>query len=157
SASKKAKAESSDWDVTDAAPGIGRWDAPTPGRVSDATPSAGRRNRWDETPTPGRVTDSDGGVTPGATPSGVTWDGTPKGLATPTPKRQRSRWDETPATMGSATPMSGVTPGGAYTPGVTPIGGADMATPTPSQLIFGGAMTPEMHNMKRWEKDIEER
>lgn len=160
-AAKKAKAASSDWDLPDAAPGIGRWDAPTPGRVSDATPSGGRRNRWDETPTPGRVTDSDatpgGGVTPGATPSGVTWDGTPKGHATPTPKRQRSRWDETPATMGSATPMGGVTPGAAYTPGVTPIGGIDMATPTPGQLIFRGAMTPEQHNLLRWEKDIEER
>ncbi|KAL1204087.1 hypothetical protein V5N11_011926 [Cardamine amara subsp. amara] len=161
-AAKKAKAATSDWDLPDAAPGIGRWDAPTPGRASDATPSVGRRNRWDETPTPGRVTDSDatpgGGVTPGATPSGVNWDAaTPKGLATPTPKRQRSRWDETPATMGSATPMGGMTPAAAYTPGVTPIGGIDMATPTPSQLNLRGAITPEQYNMLRWERDIEER
>ncbi|KAH0908916.1 hypothetical protein BRARA_I00772 [Brassica rapa] len=159
---KKAKASDSDWDVADSAPGIGKWDA-TPGRAGDATPSAGRRgrNRWDETPTPGRVTDSDatpgGGVTPGATPSGVTWDATPKGSATPTPKRQRSRWDETPATMGSATPMGGMTPTAAYTPGVTPFGGIDMATPTPSQLNLRGAMTPEQYNLARWEKDIEER
>ncbi|XP_010520843.1 PREDICTED: splicing factor 3B subunit 1 isoform X2 [Tarenaya hassleriana] len=157
---KKAKS-TSDWDLPDAAPGIGRWDAtPTPGRVSDATPSAGRRNRWDETPTPGRVTDSDatpaGGVTPGATPAGVTWDATPKGLATPTPKRQRSRWDETPATMGSATPMAGATPA-AYTPGVTPIGGVDLATPTPGQINLRGALTPEQYNLLRWERDIEER
>ncbi|CAI0410036.1 unnamed protein product [Linum tenue] len=159
-AAKKAKT-SSDWDLPDATPGIGRWDAtPTPGRVGDATPSAGRRNRWDETPTPGRVADSDatpgGGVTPGATPAGVTWDATPKGLATPTPKRQRSRWDETPATMGSATPMAGATPAAALTPGVTPVGGVDLATPTPS-LIQRGAITPEQYNLLRWEKDIEER
>ncbi|KAJ6754681.1 SPLICING FACTOR 3B SUBUNIT 1-RELATED [Salix purpurea] len=50
---KKAKT-GSDWDLPDATPGIGRWDAtPTPGRIGDATPGAGRRNRWDETPTPG--------------------------------------------------------------------------------------------------------
>ncbi|CAN1139501.1 Splicing factor 3B subunit 1 [Linum perenne] len=160
-AAKKAKT-GSDWDLPDATPGIGRWDAatPTPGRVGDATPSMGRRNRWDETPTPGRVADSDatpsGGVTPGATPAGVTWDATPKGLATPTPKKQRSRWDETPATMGSATPMAGATPAAAYTPGVTPVGGIELATPTPS-LIQRGAITPEQYNLMRWEKDIEER
>ncbi|CAL1386757.1 unnamed protein product [Linum trigynum] len=155
-AAKKAKT-GSDWDLPDATPGIGRWDAtPTPGRVGDATPSAGRRNRWDETPTPGRVADSD--ATPGATPAGVTWDATPKGLATPTPKRQRSRWDETPATMGSATPMPGATPAAAaaFTPGVTPVGGVELATPTPS-LMQRGAITPEQYNLLRWEKDIEER
>ncbi|EEF36520.1 Splicing factor 3B subunit, putative [Ricinus communis] len=160
-AAKKVKS-GSDWDLPDATPGIGRWDAtPTPGRVADATPSVGRRNRWDETPTPGRVVDSDatpaGGVTPGATPAGVTWDATPKGLVTPTPKRQRSRWDETPATMGSATPMAGATPAAAYTPGVTPVGGIDLATPTPNSINLRGAMTPEQYNLLRWEKDIEER
>ncbi|CAA7034833.1 unnamed protein product [Microthlaspi erraticum] len=160
-AAKKAKASTSDWDMPDVAPGSGRWEA-TPGRVSDATPSVGRRNRWDETPTPGRVTDSDatpggGGVTPGSTPSGNTWDATPKGLATPTPKRQRSRWDETPATMGSATP-GGATPAAFYTPGVTPLGGDGLLTPTPGQLNLNGAgMTAEQYNMARWEKDIEER
>ncbi|KAF2294154.1 hypothetical protein GH714_007933 [Hevea brasiliensis] len=158
---KKAKTDS-DWDLPDATPGIGRWDAtPTPGRLGDATPSVGRRNRWDETPTPGRLADSDatpaGGVTPGATPAGVTWDATPKGLVTPTPKRQRSRWDETPATMGSATPMAGATPAAAYTPGVTPVGGIDLATPTPNAINMRGAMTPEQYNLLRWEKDIEER
>ncbi|CAH9102456.1 unnamed protein product [Cuscuta europaea] len=160
---KKAKS-GSDWDLPDSTPGIGRWDAtPTPGRVGDATPSV-RRNRWDETPTPGRVADSDatpsaGGATPGATPAGMTWDSTPKnlGLATPTPKRQRSRWDETPATMGSATPMEGATPSAAYTPGVTPIGGSELATPTPGSLNMRGPLTPEQHNLLRWEKDIEER
>ncbi|GLT26082.1 hypothetical protein SLA2020_011690 [Shorea laevis] len=162
-AAKKGKA-TSDWDLPDATPGIGRWDAtPTPGRVADATPSVARRNRWDETPTPGRLADSDatpaGGVTPGATPAGVTWDATPKGLVTPTPKRQRSRWDETPATMGSATPMAGATPAAAFTPGVTPVGGIDLATPTPSaiQLQQAGLLTPEQRNLLRWEKDIEER
>ncbi|KAK3212969.1 hypothetical protein Dsin_017675 [Dipteronia sinensis] len=161
-AAKKAKA-TSDWDLPDAvAPGIGRWDAtPTPGRVSDATPSAGRRNRWDETPTPGRSADADatpaGGATPGATPAGMAWDATPKGLATPTPKRQRSRWDETPATMGSATPMAGATPAAAYTPGVTPVGAIDVATPTPSAINLRGTITPEQYNLLRWEKDIEER
>ncbi|KAF2294141.1 hypothetical protein GH714_007833 [Hevea brasiliensis] len=129
---KKAKTDS-DWDLPDATPGIGRWDAtPTPGRLGDATPSVGRRNRWDETPTPGRLADSDatpaGGVTPGATPAGVTWDATPKGLVTPTPKRQRSRWDETPATMGSATPMAGLH----------------------QQLLI-------LLELPLWEKDIEER
>ncbi|KAK0599544.1 hypothetical protein LWI29_006212 [Acer saccharum] len=163
-AAKKAKA-TSDWDLPDApapAPGIGRWDAtPTPGRVSDASLSAGRRNRWDETPTPGRSADADatpaGGATPGATPAGMAWDATPKGLATPTPKRQRSRWDETPATMGSATPMAGATPAAAYTPGVTPVGAIDVATPTPSAINLRGAITPEQYNLLRWEKDIEER
>ncbi|CAJ1961918.1 unnamed protein product [Sphenostylis stenocarpa] len=152
------KAKTSDWDMPDTTPG--RWDAtPTPGRVSDATP--GRRNRWDETPTPGRVADSDatpaGGVTPGATPAGMTWDATPKlaGMATPTPKRQRSRWDETPATMGSATPLPGATPAAAYTPGVTPVGGVELATPTPGALQ--GSITPEQYNLLRWERDIEER
>ncbi|XP_058207077.1 uncharacterized protein LOC131320393 [Rhododendron vialii] len=162
-AAKKAK---SDWDLPDSTPGIGRWDAtPTPGRVvGDATPSLSRRNRWDETPTPGRLADSDatpsaGGVTPGATPAGMTWDATPKlaGLATPTPKRQRSRWDETPATMGSATPMAGATPAAAYTPGVTPVGGVELATPTPGAINLRGAITPEQYNLLRWEKDIEER
>lgn len=163
SMAKKAKS-SSDWDMPDSTPGIGRWDAtPTPGRLGDATPSV-RRNRWDETPTPGRVNDSDatpaaGGATPGATPAGMTWDATPKitGMATPTPKRQRSRWDETPATMGSATPMAGATPSVAMTPGVTPVGGSDMATPTPGQINLRGPLTPEQYNLMRWEKDIEER
>lgn len=163
---KKAKSsESSDWDMPDSTPGIGRWDAtPTPGRVAaDATPSINRRNRWDETPTPGRAVDADatpiGGATPGETPAGMTWDATPKlgGGVTPTPKRQRSRWDETPATIGSVTPMLGATPAGGYTPGVTPVGGIDLATPTPSAINYRGAMTPEQFNLLRWEKDIEER
>ncbi|KAL0721393.1 hypothetical protein Bca4012_035992 [Brassica carinata] len=128
---KKAKASASDWDAADS----------TRGRRS--------RNRWEET-TPGRVTDSD--ATPGATPSGVTWEATPKGSATPTPKRQRSRWDETPATTGSATPTAA-----SYTPGVTPFGGIDMSTPTPHQINLRGAMTPDQYNQARWEKDIQER
>ncbi|CAN4118686.1 unnamed protein product [Withania somnifera] len=160
---KKAKSGGSDWDMPDLTPGIGRWDAtPTPGRVGDATPSV-KKNRWDETPTPGRVADSDatpvGGVTPGATPAGMSWDTTPKlaGIATPTPKRQRSRWDETPATMGSTTPMAGATPAAAYTPGITPIGGVELATPTPGAINLWGSLTPEQYNLMRWEKDIEER
>ena len=154
------KAKTSDWDLPDTTPG--RWDA-TPGRVGDATPGVGRRNRWDETPTPGRLADLDatpaGGVTPGATPAGMTWDATPKlaGMATPTPKRQRSRWDETPATMGSATPMPGATPTAAFTPGVTPVGGVELATPTPGAINLRGPMTPEQYNLMRWERDIEER
>ncbi|MQL80588.1 hypothetical protein Taro_013023 [Colocasia esculenta] len=164
---KKAKTgAASDWDAPDSTPGITRWDAtPTPGRVADATPSVSRRNRWDETPTPGRLADADatpaaGGVTPGATPAGMTWDATPKlaGLATPTPKRQRSRWDETPAAMESATPLPGaVTPAAAFTPGVTPLGGVDLATPTPGAINLRGAITPEQYNLLRWERDIEER
>ncbi|RID59057.1 hypothetical protein BRARA_F02306 [Brassica rapa] len=133
--SKKGKASDSDWDTADS----------TPGRVSDATPSVGRRNRWDER-TPGRVTDSD------ATPSGVTWDATPKGSATPTPKRQRSRWDETPATVAGVTPTAAY-----YTLGVTPFGGIDMATPAPGPIDLRGAMTPDQYNQARWEKEIEER
>lgn len=166
SVKKPKTAPSSDWDAPDSTPGVTRWDAtPTPGRVAaDATPSVSRRNRWDETPTPGRLADADatpaaGGVTPGATPAGMTWDATPKlgGLATPTPKRQRSRWDETPASMGSATPLPGATPAGAFTPGVTPVGGIDLATPTPGAINLRGAMTPEQYNLLRWERDIEER
>lgn len=163
---KKAKTGGdSDWDVPDSTPGIGsgRWDAtPTPGRV-DMTPGVARRNRWDETPTPGRVADAEatpvGGVTPGATPAGMTWDATPKlsGMATPTPKRQRSRWDETPANMGGATPLPGATPAVAFTPGVTPIGGVDLATPTPGMINLRGAVTPEQYNLLRWERDVEER
>ncbi|PON44002.1 Coatomer beta subunit [Parasponia andersonii] len=131
--------------------------------LGDATPGVGRRNRWDETPTPGRVVDFDttpaGAVTPGATPSGMTWDATPKlsGLATPTPKKQRSRWDETPATMGSATPMAGATPAAAHTTGVTLAGGAELATPTPGAINLRGSITPEQYNLLRWENDIEER
>ncbi|KAJ7233301.1 hypothetical protein O6H91_16G028400 [Diphasiastrum complanatum] len=160
---KKAKL-TSEWDAPDATPGPSRWDAtPTPGRAGiEATPTVSRRNRWDETPTPGRLADADatpvGGVTPGATPAGMTWDATPKvaGLATPTPKKQRSRWDETPATMGSATPMPGATPS-AFTPGVTPMGGIELATPTPGHITLRGPLTPEQYNLFRWEKDIEER
>ncbi|CAA7393003.1 unnamed protein product [Spirodela intermedia] len=166
SVKKPKTAPSSDWDAPDSTPGVTRWDAtPTPGRAAaDATPSVSRRNRWDETPTPGRLADADatpaaGGVTPGATPAGMTWDATPKlgGLATPTPKRQRSRWDETPASMGSATPLPGATPAAAFTPGVTPVGGIDLATPTPGAINLRGAMTPEQYNLLRWERDIEER
>ncbi|KMZ65686.1 Splicing factor 3B subunit [Zostera marina] len=162
---KITSASSSDWDLPDSTPGVGRWDAtPTPGRVGDATPSISRRNRWDETPTPGRLADADatpaGAVTPGATPSGMTWDATPKiaGMATPTPKRQRSRWDETPASMGSATPLPGAaTPAAAFTPGLTPVGGVDLATPTPGAINLRGNITPEQFNLLRWERDIEER
>eukprot|EP01018_Ginkgo_biloba_P035429 Gb_20157 [translate_table: standard] len=162
--SAKKPKTSSEWDAPDATPGVNRWDAtPTPGRANiEATPSVSRRNRWDETPTPGRLADADatpvGGVTPGATPAGMTWDATPKlsGLATPTPKKQRSRWDETPASMGSATPMPGATPS-AFTPGVTPMGGIDLPTPTPGAINLRGAITPEQYNLLRWEKDIEER
>ncbi|KAJ7543289.1 hypothetical protein O6H91_09G031900 [Diphasiastrum complanatum] len=161
---KKAKL-TSEWDAPDATPGPSRWDGtPTPGRAGiEATPTiVSRRNRWDETPTPGRLADADatpvGGITPGATPAGMTWDATPKvaGLATPTPKKQRSRWDETPATMGSATPMPGATPS-AFTPGVTPMGGVELATPTPGHITLRGPLTPEQYNLYRWEKDIEER
>ncbi|CAL5435339.1 unnamed protein product [Camellia sinensis] len=159
---KKVKTSQSDWDIPDSTPGIGRWDAtPTPGRVGDATPSLSKRNRWDEIPTSGRLADLDatpagGGVTPGATPAGMTWNATPKfaGLATPTLKRQRSRWDETPETMGSATPMAGATPAAAYTPGVIPVGGVELATPTPGAINLCGAITPEQYNLLRWEKDI---
>jgi splicing factor 3B subunit 1 len=162
-AAKKAKT-TSDWDMPEETT-PGRWDAtPTPGRLGEATPSAsvGRRNRWDETPTPGRLADATpaGGATPGATPSGMTWDATPKlpGLATPTPKRQRSRWDETPATMGSATPMGpSAAAAASFTPGITPIGGVDLATPTPGAINLRGSVTPEQYNLLRWEKDIEER
>ncbi|GBG61498.1 hypothetical protein CBR_g21841 [Chara braunii] len=159
---KKPKV-TSEWDAPDSTPGPSRWDAtPTPGRVGiEATPTPARRNRWDETPTPGRLVDSDStpaaGMTPGATPAGMTWDATPKvGIATPTPKRQRSRWDETPATMGSATPTAGATPS-MFTPGVTPLGAADLATPTPGHIALRTPMTPEQYNALRWERDIEER
>jgi splicing factor 3B subunit 1 len=161
---KKLKA-SSDWDMLDSAPGIGRWDAtPTPGTLSGATPSQSRRNRWEETPTHGRLADSDatpatGGATHCATLSGMTCDTTPKipRLTGATPKRQRSRWDETPATMGCATPMAGATPAAAYTPGATPVGGVELATPNLGAINFRGATTPEQYNLLRWEKDIEER
>lgn len=158
------KAKTSDWDAPDSTPAASRWDAPTPGRAGvDATPTPGpRRNRWDETPTPGRLVDADAtpasGMTPGATPAGMTWDATPKGIgATPTPKKTRSRWDETPATMGSATPMMGAVTPSVFTPGLTPMGGLDLATPTPGQIALRAPMTPEQYNMMRWEKDIEER
>ena len=159
------KTKTSDWDALDATPGPTKWDAtPTPGRAGiEATPGASRRNRWDETPTPGRLADSDatpvGGITPGATPAGMTWDATPKltGMATPTPKKQRSRWDETPASMGSATPMAGGATPSAFTPGITPLGGVDLATPTPNSIQLRGSITPEQYNLLRWERDIEER
>ncbi|KAK2661214.1 hypothetical protein Ddye_007747 [Dipteronia dyeriana] len=64
---KKAKT-TTDWDLPDAT-AQGR--TPTPGSAADA----------DATPT--------GGATSGATPVGMAWDATSKGLATSTLKRQR--------------------------------------------------------------------
>ncbi|KAF9626277.1 hypothetical protein IFM89_031790 [Coptis chinensis] len=54
-----------------------------------------------------------------------------KGLVTPTPKRERSRWDQTPME--------------------TPAGGVGLATP--SRV----GVTPELYNLMRWDKDIDER
>ncbi|RKP05409.1 armadillo-type protein [Thamnocephalis sphaerospora] len=104
----------------------------------DETPRAGaeegrKRSRWDETP---RVA---GGVE--ETPRASRWDATPQ-MAGATPKR--SRWDETPA---------GVPAGMAY--GATPVGGLGMATPVAGQAA--GAMTPEVAQQMRWERELDER
>ncbi|KAG1706827.1 Splicing factor 3B subunit 1 [Phytophthora capsici] len=107
-----------------------RWDAtPVAGSVS-ATP--GRKNRWDETPV--------------ASSGGSKWDATPVNLGgvTPAGTGKRSRWDETP--------VSG--PGDMATPGksvqMTP-GGSVAAN------IMSGALTPELAQRMRWEREIEER
>jgi len=106
-----------------------RWDA-TPVAGSAAAPTPGRKNRWDETPV--------------ANSGASKWDATPVNLGgvTPAGSGKRSRWDETPVAGDMATPGKGVqmTPGGSMT--------AD---------ILSGALTPELAQRMRWEREIEER
>lgn len=116
--------------------------AATPARASrwDATPAATpKKNRWDATPVQGGK--------PAAT--GSRWDATPvnfgAGAATPAPTGKRSRWDETPVAgdRGGTTPRKSVqmTPGGS----------------TIAADLLSGALTPEMAQRMRWEREIEER
>lgn len=107
-----------------------RWDATPLASGAAATPVAGRKNRWDETPVHGAS-------------SGSKWDATPAGAATPAAGGKRSRWDETPVAGNDAmTPRKGVqmTPGGSM-----------------AAEILNGALTPEMAQRMRWEREIEER
>uniref|UniRef100_H3G976 Uncharacterized protein n=1 Tax=Phytophthora ramorum TaxID=164328 RepID=H3G976_PHYRM len=112
--------------------------AATPSRTSsrwDATPVAatpGKKNRWDETPV--------------ASTESSKWDATPVNLGgvTPAGTGRRSRWDETPVSGPSdmATPGKSVqmTPGGSVAAG-----------------MMSGALTPELAQRMRWEREIEER
>ncbi|KAK1940007.1 Splicing factor 3B subunit 1 [Phytophthora citrophthora] len=105
-----------------------RWDAtPVAGSVG-ATP--GRKNRWDETPV--------------ASSGGSKWDATPVNLGgvTPAGTGKRSRWDETPVSGDMATPGKSVqmTPGGSV-----------------AANMMSGALTPELAQRMRWEREIEER
>ncbi|TDH72067.1 hypothetical protein CCR75_008666 [Bremia lactucae] len=108
-----------------------RWDA-TPAAATPAGVTPGRKNRWDETPV--------------ASTDVTKWDATPTPLGgvTPAGTGKRSRWDETP--------MSG--PNDMATPGkslhMTP--GSSMAVD-----IMNGALTPELAQRLRWEREIEER
>ncbi|POM61455.1 Splicing factor 3B subunit 1, partial [Phytophthora palmivora] len=108
--------------------GSSRWDAtPVAGSTVGATP--GRKNRWDETPVASSGTSK--------------WDATPVNLggATPVGTGKRSRWDETPVSSDMATPGKNLqmTPGGSMTD------------------IMSGALTPELAQRLRWEREIEDR
>ncbi|KAG3179472.1 Splicing factor 3B subunit 1 [Phytophthora cactorum] len=108
-----------------------RWDAtPVSGSVVGATP--GRKNRWDETPV--------------ASSGASKWDATPVNLGgvTPAGTGKRSRWDETPVSG----PNDMATPGKSVQ--MTP--GGSMAAD-----IMSGALTPELAQRLRWEREIEER
>ncbi|CAI5714469.1 unnamed protein product [Peronospora farinosa] len=111
--------------------------AATPTRTSsrwDATPVAatpGRKNRWDETPV--------------ASNAASKWDATPVNLGgvTPAGTGKRSRWDETPVTGPNDMATSGK--------GVQMTLGGSMTD------IMSGALTPELVQRMRWEREIEER
>ncbi|KAI9916453.1 hypothetical protein PsorP6_016829 [Peronosclerospora sorghi] len=121
--------ESSTTSSVGATPRSSRWDAtPVAGSASDATP--GRKNRWDETPV--------------ASTGSSKWDATPVNLGSVTPvgSGKRSRWDETPVSgPNDMTPgKSGhMIPGGSMTD------------------LMSGALTPELAQRLRWEREIEER
>lgn len=130
----------SEWDTASDS-GSSSSTAATPVRTSsrwDATPVAGgKKNRWDATPV------AQGSAA--ATPVSSRWDATPVNLGGATPGAgKRSRWDETPIASGDAsTPRKSVQ--------MTP-GGSSMAAD-----ILSGALTPEMAQRLRWEREIEER
>lgn len=139
---EKTDVEESEWDTASEVSASDASTAATPSRSSrwDATPAAGaKKNRWDETPVHGVNGSS----------SRSKWDATPVSLdaggVTPAPGGKRSRWDETPVAGdrgADATPRKSVqmTPGGSIA--------AD---------ILSGALTPEMAQRLRWEREIEER
>lgn len=135
--------ESSEWDTASDASDAST--AATPVRASrwDATPAAsgaGKKSRWDATP----VHSGGAAATPLASRS--KWDATPVSFdpnsATPAPGGKRSRWDETPVAS-DATPRKSVQ--------MTP-GGSSIAAD-----ILSGALTPELAQRMRWEREIEER
>lgn len=141
----KTDVEESEWDTTSEASASDASTAATPSRSSrwDATPAAGaKKNRWDATPVHG--------VTWNVS-TGSKWDATPvsfeAGGVTPAPGGKRSRWDETPVAGdrggADATPRKSVQ--------MTP-GGSSIAAD-----ILSGALTPEMAQRMRWEREIEER
>uniref|UniRef100_K3WVF4 Uncharacterized protein n=1 Tax=Globisporangium ultimum (strain ATCC 200006 / CBS 805.95 / DAOM BR144) TaxID=431595 RepID=K3WVF4_GLOUD len=146
SSEEKTDVEESEWDTTSEASASDASTAATPARSSrwDATPAAGaKKNRWDATP----VHNANGSAAGGSTRS--KWDATPVSLnaggVTPAPGGKRSRWDETPVAGdrgADATPMKSVqmTPGGSI-----------------AANILSGALTPEMAQRMRWEREIEER
>ncbi|GAB9468557.1 Splicing factor 3b subunit 1 [Globisporangium polare] len=141
----KTDAEESEWDTASEASASDASTAATPSRSSrwDATPAAGaKKNRWDATPVHGAT---------GSLSTGSKWDATPvsfeAGGVTPAPGGKRSRWDETPVAGdrggADATPRKSVQ--------MTP-GGSSIAAD-----ILSGALTPEMAQRMRWEREIEER
>lgn len=147
--------ESSEWDSASDASMSDASTAATPVRASrwDATPAAApigskgaKKNRWDATP----VQNAPSAATPVAKAS--RWDATPvtlnAGAATPATGK-RSRWDETPVAgdrlSGDATPRKS---------------GQLLLTPGGSSLaadLLSGALTPEVAQRMRWEREIEER
>ena len=134
--------------------------AETPGRISQATPSA-RRNRWDETPRAGETPSHVEGCPEVRNPSKIE----------PGASVRKSRWDETPAnatpcisggmnTPGFLTPMSSSTGGAtpvAFTPSAaTPMGVKAMAMATPGPA-FAGLMTPEQKQAWTINREVDER
>ncbi|KAH8484078.1 hypothetical protein H0E87_028488 [Populus deltoides] len=130
-AAKKAKT-GSDWDLPDATPGIGRWDAtPTPGRMGMLRQVLG-----------GRI----GGM---RLLHRGEWL-----IQMPLLRVGLHQGRLLLVLLGILLPKECL---GGATPGPTPLGAIDMATPTPNALAMRGAITPEQYNLLRWEKDIEER
>ncbi|DAZ92456.1 TPA: hypothetical protein N0F65_000240 [Lagenidium giganteum] len=138
----------SEWDTaSDTSTATTASAAATPSRSSrwDATPAAADTgSRWDATPVASGTKKNRWDETPVQAPRSK-WDATPAAMggaaATPAPGGKRSRWDETPVAGGKADVQSvQMTPGGSIA--------AD---------LMSGAITPEMAQRLRWEREIEER
>lgn len=138
------------------------WDTDESSMAED--PNSGRSSRWDITPVAGGQEGSKWDVTPASKnlrEKSGRWDETP---ASKTPGQ--SKWDQTTVTPtpNLMTPLAGTSKRSRWDE--TPIASNDVATPqrgqmTPSGVISNdlltGAMTPEMAQRLRWEREIEER